>query len=84
MLCFKPSTKSLLHGFYASNMVLMIDSDTICPTLPNAKSRIAGYFYLSNYPSKTLTLFLNSATIVVCKALKHVLSSSAKTETAGV
>jgi len=65
-------------------MVLMIDSDAAYLVLPNAKSRIAGYFYFSNHPSKTTTPSLNGAIMVVCKALKNVVSSAAESEIAGV
>ena len=37
--------------FYASDMQLMIDSDAAYLVLPKARSRIAGYFRLSNKPS---------------------------------
>ena len=70
--------------YYASDMVLMLDSDAAYLVLPNAKSRIAGYFYLSDHPSKTITPSLNGAIMVVCKALKNVVSSAAESETAGI
>ena len=70
--------------YYASDMVLMLDSDAAYLVLPNAKSRIARYFYLSDHPSKTTTPSLNGAIMVVCKALKNVVSSAAESETAGV
>ena len=65
-------------------MVLMIDSDAAYLVMSNAKSRIAGYFYLSDHPFKTPHPKLNGATLVECRALKHIVSSSAKAETAGV
>lgn len=36
--------------FYASDMVLHVDSDAAYFVMPNSKSRFAGYFYLSNHP----------------------------------
>ena len=38
--------------FYVSNMVLLVNSDAAYLVLPKAKSRIAGYYHLSNHPSK--------------------------------
>ena len=37
--------------YYASDMALQIYSDTAYFVLPKARSRIAGYFYLSKYCS---------------------------------
>ena len=62
----------------------MLDSDATYLVLPNAKSRIAGYFYLSDHLSKTTTPSLNGTIMVVCKALKNVESSAAELEIAGV
>ena len=70
--------------FYASDMVLMVDSDAAYLVMPNAKSRIVGYFQLSDYPIKMNNPKLNGTILVVCKALKNVVFSSAKYETAGV
>jgi len=70
--------------FYASDMVLMVDSDAAYLVMPNAKSRIAGYFQLSDHPTKTNNLKLNGAILIVCKALKNVVSSSAEYETVGL
>ena len=62
-------------------MILHIDSDASYLIAPEAKSRIAGYFYLNNKPSDTI----NSASILSeCRTLKHVVTSSAECETACV
>ena len=39
--------------FYASDMVLIVDSDAAYLVIPKAKSRIARYYYLSDHTSKT-------------------------------
>jgi len=65
-------------------MVLHVDSDAAYLVLPNAKSRVAGYFYLSDHPDKDISPTLNGAILVECKGIKHVLSSSAEAETAGL
>ena len=69
--------------YYASDMILNIDSDAAYLVLPNAKSRIAGYFYLSSDPINVPPP-INAPVLVVCKALRHVVASAAESETAGV
>ena len=56
--------------YYASDMVLHIDSNAAYLVLPGAKSRIAGYYYLSDYSNKTTHPFLNSAILVEYKTLR--------------
>ena len=82
--------------YYASDMVLHIDSDAAYLVAPKARSRVAGYFHLSDNPrnfmsetrisdiSKTRKPTLNGAIHVECKTLRHVVSSAAEAETAGV
>ena len=70
--------------YYASDMVLHIDSDAAYLVAPKARSRVAGYFHLSNHPSTTSNNTLNGAVHVECKTLRHVVSSAAEAETAGV
>ena len=66
--------------YHACDMVLMIDSGNAYLVMPQAKSRIAGYYHLSDHPKKTPHPTINSAILVECKALKHVVSSSAEAE----
>ena len=67
-------------------MSLYCDTDAAYLVALGAKSRIAGYFYLSDNqngntsPHKTL----NAPIHVECKLLKHVVSSAAEAETGGV
>ena len=70
--------------FYASDMVLHVDSDAAYLVAPKARSRIAGYFHLSNHPNITKHPKLNGAVLVECKTLRHVVSSSAEAEVAGI
>ena len=65
-------------------MVLSIDSDAAYLVLPKAKSRIAGYYHLSDHLSKTNQSKLNGAILVEYKVLKYVVSSSAEAKTAGI
>ena len=72
--------------FRSSDMVLNIDSDAAYLVLPGAKSRVAGYYFLGN---KTNTkspqdCTPNGAVLVECKALRHVVTSAAEAETAGL
>ena len=69
---------------YSSDTVLLVDSDTAYQVLPKAKSRIAGYFYLSDHPSKSNMPMLNAPILGMCKTIRHVASSAAEAETAGV
>ena len=70
--------------FHASDMVLRIDSDAAYLVMPEARSRIAGYFQLNDDPERVPQPTINGAIIVECKTLKHVVSSAAEAETAGV
>ena len=65
-------------------MILRVDSDTAYLVMPNAKSRIAGYFQLNHHPHRVPHPSINGAILVECKALKHVVSSAAEAETAGI
>ena len=70
--------------YYASDMILHVDSDAAYLVAPKARSRISGYFYLSDHPRRTQTPSLNGAILVECKTLQHVVSSAAEAEVAGV
>ena len=72
--------------YHASDMVLHVDSDTAYLVLPKARSRIAGYFYLSKECLNTITKspIINGSVLVECKVLKHVVSSAAEAETGGL
>ena len=70
--------------YYASDMILHVDSDAAYLVLPKARSRIAGYYYLSSHPNITKHAKLNGAILVECKTLRHVVSSAAEAEVAGV
>jgi len=65
-------------------MVLHIDSDAAYLVLSNAKSRIAGYFYLSDHPSQEILPSLKGAILVECKGIKHIVSSLVEAEIAGL
>jgi hypothetical protein len=70
--------------FHASDMILHIDTDAAYLVMPNAKSRIAGYFYLSSHPSVTgAPVPLNGPILVECTTIKHVVGSAAEAECGG-
>ena len=67
--------------FYASDMLLEIDSDAAYLVLPKARSRLAGYFRLLD---KNKQFKYNGAILIECKTIRHVVSSAAEAETHGV
>lgn len=74
--------------YYASDMILHAESDAAYLVLPNAKSRIAGIFYLSSQlPASRAQIPQpkpNGLILVECKTLKHVVASAAEAETGGL
>jgi hypothetical protein len=73
--------------YYASDMALHVVSDAAYLVLPNARSRYAGHFYLSNTPPSPPTIPTpkpNGAILTVCKTIRGVMTSAAEAETAGV
>ena len=70
--------------YHATDMILRIDSDAAYLVMPNARSRIAGYFQMNDDPVRVPHPTINGAILVECKTLKHVVSSAAEAETAGV
>ena len=72
--------------FFASDMVLYVESDAAYLVQPNAKSRVAGFYYLSSKRNNQPTPRppLNGPIYIVCKTIRHVVASSAEAETSGV
>jgi hypothetical protein len=70
--------------YHASDMVLHIDTDAAYLVMPNAKSRIAGYFYLSSNTNANGTpVPMNGPILVECTTIKHVVGSAAEAECGG-
>lgn len=68
--------------YAASDMVLWVHSDGAYLVEPNAKSRVGGFFFLSDFikdVSKSIPK-LNSPMHVLCKILKNIVSSVAECE----
>eukprot|EP00980_Cylindrotheca_fusiformis_P029377 scaffold23458_cov114-Cylindrotheca_fusiformis.AAC.1 len=75
--------------FYASDMVLYVESDASYLSKTKARSRVAGFHYLSDkMPNPTDPNAkpppMNGAINVTCKVMKAVLSSAAEAELAGL
>ena len=70
--------------FYTSDMILHVDSNAAYLVATKARSRIAGYFHLLDHPNITKHPKLNGTILVECKTLRHVVSSSAESEVAGI
>ena len=84
LLDYANTYKNAYLRYYASDMILHVDSDAAYLVAPKSRSRIAGYYHLSDHPSKRKHPTLNSAILVECKTLRHVVSSAAEVETGGV
>ena len=83
LLDYLATNQNATLRYYASDMVLKVDSDAAYLIAPNAKSRIAGFYYLGNLPSNKVKL-VNGAIMVECRYLKHVVASAAEAETGGL
>ena len=67
--------------FSASDMILAIESDASYLSVIKARSRAAGYFFLTNATvSPTAPLKPNGAVHVLCHIMREVLSSAAEAE----
>ena len=65
-------------------MVLHVDSDVAYLMAPKFRSRVAGYFHLSDHLTTTKTPTLNGAIHMEYKKIRHVVSSAAEAEISGV
>lgn len=68
-------------------MILHLETNAAYLEQPEANSRIAGYYYLSNHPPKPPqipTPPCNGPLHIICKTLRHVVASTAEAETAGL
>jgi hypothetical protein len=69
--------------YIASDMVLHIDSDAGYLVTKNAKSRVAGHYYVSSRNLVPLPL-PNGLILTECKSLHHVVGSATEAETGGL
>jgi hypothetical protein len=73
--------------YHASDMVLAVCSDAAYLILPNARSRAAGHFFLTNLPGATNDPPYpkpNGAVHVLCKTIRTVAASAAEAEVGGL
>jgi hypothetical protein len=71
--------------YYASDMILHIVADAAYLVLPNARSRCAGLYYLSDLPTSHPPQSKPNGPIhVLCKTIKGVPASAAEAETGGL
>ena len=70
--------------YHASDMILHIDSDAVYLVAPKSRSRVAGFYYLSNHPTPQHQANLNGSILVECKTLRHVVSSAVEAEVGGI
>jgi hypothetical protein len=72
--------------YHASQIVLHVDTDTAYFVLPHARSRIAGHYFLSDFPAPPPTKPSprpNGAIHTECRTLRSVVASAAEAEQCG-
>ena len=71
--------------YYASDMILYIDSDAVYLVADKARSKVSGFYYCSNKdPKQCPNPPINGPIWIECKMLRHVVTSAAEAETAGL
>ena len=65
-------------------MCLHVDSDAAYLVLPKARSRLAGYYFLSNHPDFVRTVRPNGPILTECCTIRTVVASAAEAETHGI
>ena len=68
--------------FYASDMILHVNSNAAYLVQPNVRSRYGGYYYLGSPNSTNNTL--NGAVMAICRTIRNVVASAAGSETGGL
>ena len=69
LLDYANTYPNIFIRYHANDMILHIDSDAAYLVAPKAKSRIAGFYHLTNHPSHCQTPQRNGAIMVECKTL---------------
>ena len=72
--------------YYAGQMNLKVDSNATCLVLPNARTCVAGHFYLESslHPNKAYPGKNNAPLLTECYTLKNIVSSAAEAECSGI
>jgi hypothetical protein len=86
LLDYCASHPNATSRYHASDMILHVESDASYLSEPNAKSRYAGYHYLSDDPKRTNILYpkLNAPVLVSTNIIKETVASAAEAELAGL
>ena len=89
ILDYAASHPDAVIKFQASDMVLHIHSDASYLSAPKARSKVAGFFYLSSRPTNPKhpendIVPLNGPIHVVSKRLRNVMASATEAETGGL
>jgi hypothetical protein len=81
LLGYCATNPNAIVRYQASNMILnIIHSDASYLSKTNARSRIAGHYFLGDVPTNNKPIQLNGAIYVLCGILKFVVASAADTE----
>ena len=85
LLDYAATYPNAILRFHASDMILHVDTDAAYLVLPRARSRYAGFYYLSDKMSDYTkgTPMPNGAILVECRGLRNVVSSAAEAECGG-
>ena len=75
---------SIFIQYHVSDMALYTDSDAAYLVMHKARSRISGYYHVSNHPKNTNTLTLNGPILIGCKTIRAVVISVAEAEIRGL
>ena len=70
--------------YYASDMILSMETDAAYLVLPQARSRAAAWFIFGNDPNTHNKPMTNAPVHVMCNTIKNVMASAAETETGGI
>ena len=71
--------------YYASDIILYIDSDATYLVLDKARSRVSGFYYnINKDPKQCLNPPINGPILIECKILRHMVTSAAEAKTAGL
>ena len=81
LLDYCATNPNLILRYTSSAMILRIHTDASYLSVTKARSRAAGFFYLSDNSD---TLPLNGAIHVLCAILKNVMASAAEAESCAV
>jgi hypothetical protein len=81
LLNYAASNPEATVRYVASDMILALNSDASYLSVPKARSRAAGYFFLTNKCATPTTAYTsNGAVHVLCQIMREVLSSAAEAE----